>query len=85
MEQITFTAPSTGTTHTIALAAFEVVDGLYNAFAAMDLDADPRAYIRAENRLFDACIDAVGYEAACAYPSTSDCAADIVIGSLVAA
>ena len=46
---------------TLPLQHFEKIDGLYGSLARMgdfETCADPRAYVQASNRLFDACLDA---------------------------
>lgn len=72
----------------ITLQQFETIDGLFNAFLRRpDLDDDlmqlggdyvREVYFLPEWKLFDACIDAIGYDAANAFPSTIDCAANIL-------
>jgi len=75
----------------ITLQQFEQIDGLLNAVRAFgDIDAlvlngataEVSAYIHTSNRLFDACIDAIGYDAADAFPCAEDCAADIIVRGL---
>ncbi len=62
------------------MSANAVQAALDHLIAQGDFDtcADPRAYVRAANALFDACIDAIGYEAASAYGDTRDCARAII-------
>ncbi|KKW92656.1 hypothetical protein [Sphingobium chungbukense] len=72
----------------ITLQQFEKIDGLYASILRMgnfETCADPRGYIQASNRLLDACIDAVGYDAACEFPSAEECAAAIVTRCLSSA
>ena len=78
----------------ITLHQFEQIDGLRSSILRMgDIEAliatgngmAVRDYIRATNRLLDACIDAIGYEAASEFPSAEACAADIVTRSLMSA
>lgn len=78
----------------ITLQQFEQIDGLFNAcLRRPDLEvvmAHPLAsadyvrnvYFRPEWELLDACIDAIGYAAADAFPSTIDCAASILTDCL---
>jgi hypothetical protein len=62
----------------ITLAQFEAIDGALNGtFRASDMEA-----ARAESRLFDALIDALGYSAASAIPSLTEYAADLVTACL---
>ena len=73
----------------ITLRQFETIDGLYQAFlrrgelnhTAMTRDAI-KGWMSKEWALFDACVDAIGYQAASAYPSAEDCAADLVTRAL---
>ncbi|MCB4863205.1 MULTISPECIES: hypothetical protein [Sphingobium] len=72
----------------ITLAQFETIDGLLSSLHRMgdfETCADPRGYIQTSNRLLDACIDAVGYDAACEFPSAEECAAVIVARCLSSA
>lgn len=74
----------------ITLQQFEAINELFNACRYRpDIEvviAHPLAsadYIRnvyymPEWKLLDACIDAIGYDAANAFPSTIDCAANIL-------
>ena len=69
----------------ITLAQFEAIDGAYNALRGMGdfmACADPRAWISLSNRLNDACIDAIGYDATNAFESAEACAADLVVRAL---
>ena len=75
----TFSHPSGGTVR---------IDGLLDRALRMgdfETCADPRAFIRAEAALFDACADAIGYEAADGYASARDCALTLVTSAMVAA
>jgi hypothetical protein len=70
----------------ITLAAFEAIDTMLSQqLRAGDFEncADPREYIRTSNRLLDACIDAMGYAYADAFPSAEHCAAAIVTEALL--
>lgn len=70
----------------ITLTQFEQIDGLMGELLrAGDFEtcADPRAYIRTSNRLFGACIDAVGHAEANSYADALECAADIVARGLL--
>jgi hypothetical protein len=66
----------------LSLSNFEKIDGALSAFCAaeraVDAGADPRMEVRAENRLLDAIIDLVGYEAASNIPSLTEWAATLV-------
>lgn len=65
----------------ITLSQFETVEGLFSQLTRMgDFEgcADPRGYIRISNRLFDACVDAIGFAAADAFVSAEECAANIL-------
>lgn len=79
---------------TITLHQFEQIDGLRSSILRMgDIDAliaaengaAVRDFIRASNRLLDACIDAIGYEAASAFVSAEACADDLIARSLLSA
>lgn len=73
---------------TLPLATFEKIDGLYSRVLYMGdflTCADPRAWIAASNRLFDACVDAIGFAAADAFASAEECAATIITRELVSA
>lgn len=70
----------------ISLIKFEQIDGLMASILRMgefETCADPRGYIRAENRLYDACIDAVGLAYTNDFASALECAAHIVTGGLL--
>lgn len=70
----------------ITLAHFESIDALMGELlraGEFEACADPRGYIRISNRLFDACIDAVGYNEVSSYADALECAADIVARALV--
>jgi hypothetical protein len=63
------------------LTQFEQIEGLFTQLTRMgdfEACADPRGYIRISNRLFDACVDAIGYAAADAFASAEECAANIL-------
>jgi len=71
---------------TITLSTFERIDGLLTKqlrAGPFETCADPREYIRNSNRLFDACIDAMGRAYVDAFPSAEDCAAAIVTEALL--
>lgn len=71
---------------TITLAAFERIDGLLTKqlrAGPFETCADPHEYIRNSNRLFDACIDAVGFACMGMFPSAEHCAAAIVTEALL--
>lgn len=70
----------------LTLHQFEQIDGLMASLLRMgpfEDCADPRAYIRTENRLLDACIDAVGLAYANDFACGLECAAHIVTGGLL--
>lgn len=70
----------------ITLIQFEQIDSLMGELirmGAFETCADPRGYIRTENRLLDACIDACGMGFANGYASALECAADIVARALI--
>lgn len=70
----------------ITLTQFEQIDGLMSSLlrmGAFETCADPRGYIRTENRLLDACIDACGLTFVDGYASALDCAADLVARALL--
>lgn len=70
----------------ITLIQFEQIDSLMGdliRMGAFETCADPRSYIRTENRLLDACIDACGMAFVDGYPSAFECAADIVARGLI--
>ena len=78
----------------ITLQQFEQIDGLFQAClnrpSLEAVMAHPLAsqdylrtvYFRPEWELLDACIEAIGYDAANAFPSTIDCAASILTDAL---
>jgi hypothetical protein len=78
----------------ITLAQFEIIDGLFNDCLRRpqieDVMAHPyatRDYLRTvffvpEWKLFDACIEAMGYSAASEYASASECAAALLTACL---
>jgi len=69
----------------ITLTQFEAVDGLYSQLLRMGdfmTCDDPRAWISLSNRLNDACIDAIGYDATNAFESAEACAADLAVRAL---
>lgn len=71
--------------HTITLQQFEQIDGLFSQLARMgdfEACADPRGYIQTSNRLFDACVDAIGFRAAEQFVSAEECAATILTDCL---
>ena len=70
----------------VTLPQFEMIDSLMAQLLRMgefETCADPRAYIRTSNRLFDACVDAVGYDYANDFASALECAADLVARALL--
>ena len=70
----------------ITLIDFERIDGLLSQLLRMgtfETCADPRAYIRTTNRLFDALVDALGYASADSWASAEECAADVVARALL--
>jgi hypothetical protein len=70
----------------ITLHHFEQIDGLMSSLLRMgefETCADPRGYIRTENRLLDACIAATSYDYANDFASGLECAAHIVTGGLL--
>jgi hypothetical protein len=70
----------------ITLHQFERIDGLLTKqlrAGPFETCADPREYIRNSNRLFDACIDAMGWEFIDRYASAEECAAAIVTQALL--
>jgi hypothetical protein len=72
----------------ITLYQFECIDGLLSKqlraglFETCD---DPHQYIKNSNRLFDACIDAMGFVYMDQFASAEDCAAAIVTTALLSA
>lgn len=70
----------------ISLRQFEKIDSLMSALLHMgefEVCADPRGYIRTSNMLFDACVDALGYDFANDFASALDCAAHVVSAGLL--
>lgn len=73
-------------TASITLCEFEQIDGLMSSLLRMgdfETCADPRGYIRTSNRLFGACVDALGYACANSFSSALECAAAVVTGGLL--
>jgi hypothetical protein len=71
---------------TISLAAFERIDGLLSKqlrAGPFETCADPQEYIRNSNRLFDACIDAMGFAYMDQFSSAEHCATAIVTEGLL--
>ena len=71
---------------TITLAAFERIDALLSQqlrAGSFETCVDPHEYIRTSNRLFDACIDAMGFVYMDEFPSAEHCAAAIVTEALL--
>lgn len=72
--------------HTITLAEFERIDTLLSQLlraGPFETCADPRGYIQDNNRLLDACIDAMGVAYCFPFASAEDCAAAIVATALL--
>jgi hypothetical protein len=70
----------------ITLHQFERIDGLLTKqlrAGPFEMCADPHEYIRNSNRLFDACIDAMGFVYMDQFASAEDCAAAIVTEALL--
>jgi hypothetical protein len=70
----------------ITLSQFERIDGLLSkqlSAGPFETCADPHEYIRTSNRLFDACIDAMGFVYMDQFASAEDCAAAIVTEALL--
>jgi hypothetical protein len=70
----------------ITLQQFERIDSLMADLLRMgefETCADPRGYIRTENRLFDACVDALGLDYANDFTSGLECAAHVVASGLL--
>lgn len=70
----------------IPLHQFEQIDSLMGTILRMgefEACADPRGYIGAENRLFDACVDATSLDFANDFASGLECAAFIVTQGLL--
>lgn len=73
---------------TITLSTFEHIDSLLSQqlrAGPFETCADPHEYIRTSNRLFDACIDAMGFIYMDQFASAEDCAAAIVTTALLSA
>jgi hypothetical protein len=71
---------------TISLSTFERIDTLLLKqlrAGPFETCADPHEYIRNSNRLFDACIDAMGFVYMDQFPSAEHCAAAIVTEALL--
>lgn len=65
----------------VTLSQFEQIDGLLSSLLRMgpfETCADPRGYIATSNRLFDACVDAMGFAWVDDFASAEECAAAIV-------
>ncbi len=72
----------------LPLRTFEQIDGLYSRLLYMgdfETCADPRGYIALSNRLFDACVEAIGFTAANEFASAEECAATLITRALLAA
>lgn len=72
----------------ITLTQFETIQGLADTLARMGdflVCDDAREYIRTENRLLDACIDAMGFYYVDMFASTEHCAAKILTDALTGA
>ena len=70
----------------ITLHQFERIDTLLSKqlrAGPFETCADPREYISNSNRLFDACIDAMGFVYMDEFPSAEECAAAIVTEALL--
>ena len=70
----------------ITLHQFERIDGLLTKqlrAGPFETCADPHEYIRTSNRLFDACIDAMGFVYMDQFASAEECAASIVTTALL--
>ena len=71
---------------TITLSAFESIDSLLSQqlrAGPFETCEDPHQYIKNSNRLFDACIDAMGFVYMDQFSSAEDCAAAIVTEALL--
>ncbi len=69
----------------ITLAQFEKIDGLFGDLTRMGdfmLCDDPRLYITTQNRLYGACVDALGKDEADKFESAEACAARLITHSL---
>lgn len=72
----------------ITLAQFEHIQALAHTLARMGdftAYANPREYIRTENRLFDACVDAMGLAYVDGFACAEHCAAQIITDALTCA
>jgi len=70
----------------ITIHQFERIDGLLSKqlrAGPFETCADPQEYIRNSNRLFDACIDAMGFVYMDQFSSAEHCAAAIVTEALL--
>ena len=70
----------------ITLAQFERIDGLLSKqlrAGPFETCADPHEYIRNSNRLFDLCIETMGFAYMDEFPSAEHCAAAIVTEALL--
>jgi hypothetical protein len=71
---------------TITLSQFERIDGLLTKqlrAGPFETCADPHEYIRNSNRLFDLCIEAMGFAYMDQFSSAEHCAAAIVTEALL--
>jgi len=69
----------------ITLTQFETIDGLAGSLFRMGdfLEcANPRAYIQTQNRLLDACADAMGWTYVDTFEGAEDCAAHVLADAL---
>lgn len=70
----------------ITLKQFEKINDALSAFCAaeraVDNGCDPRQEVKAENRLRDAIISVIGYEAASAIPVITEWAATVACGAM---
>jgi len=72
----------------ITLAQFERIDSLLSdilRMGAFETCAEPRVYIRTENRLYDALEEAMGRAWTDQYPATLEAAAQVVTMGLLSA
>lgn len=70
----------------ITLAQFERIDGLLSKqlrAGPFETCSDPHEYIRNSNRLFDLCIETMGFAYMDEFPSAEHCAAAIVTEALL--
>jgi len=70
----------------ITLHQFERIDGLLTKqlrAGPFETCADPHEYIRNSNRLFDLCIETMGFAYMDEFPSAEHCAAAIVTQALL--